>query len=66
MAFVRLFRPRKANRKFAALPESGTRRNDATAMQFREHAHQSKPDAEAGSGARSRFIRLYEDIKNVR
>jgi hypothetical protein len=35
-------------------------------MQFRNHAHQGETDAEAGSGARSCFICLYEDIKNVR
>src|ERR1700681_3965529 len=61
-----LSRLRQPDRKFAALSESGTRRNDATAMQFREHAHQSETDAEAGSGARSCFICLHEEIKNVR
>src|ERR1700687_1305384 len=66
MTLVRLFRLGQANRKFAAFSQSGTRRNHATAMQLREHAHQSETNAEAGSGARSCFICLYEEIKNVR
>ena len=66
MAVVRLSCLGQPNRKFAALSESGTRRIDVTAMQFREHAHQSETDAESGFGARSCVICLYEEIKNVR
>jgi hypothetical protein len=47
---VRLPHVRQSNRKFAVPSESGTRRNYAASVQFREHAHQSQTDAKAGSG----------------
>src|ERR1700674_3326862 len=58
--------PRQTNGKLTSLPDAGTRRNHVSPVQLHKVAHQCETDAELRFGARSRFIRLPEQIEYVR
>ena len=65
LAVLRGF-PRQPNGKLTSLPDSGTRRSHTSPVQLHKVAHQCETDAEPRFGARSRFIRLPEQIEYVR